>query len=147
MCFILNKFFIVSTIPSGTYHDLNFRSSNHNYSFHMQRAFTLGCLNSFRITVACSVLPFISQTKHTNECTWGIMYFPVNVNKLLAVLLLPVYFLIPFLYWCCCSIFCLFVGHINNPIIFVFGYFVYNFNNTISIFVKICNGVKSIWRL
>ena len=31
--------------------------------------------------------------------------------------------------------FCLFVDHVNKPIIFNFGTFVYYFNNTISIFV------------
>ena len=35
------------------------KSSNHEYSFHTQRVFTQDWLNSFWITIACSVLPFI----------------------------------------------------------------------------------------
>ena len=42
-----------------------------------------------------------------------------------------------FLYWCCWYIFCLFINHVNKPIIFVFGTFVYHFKNTISIFATI----------
>ena len=34
--------------------------------------------------------------------------------------------------------FCLLINHVNQPIVFVFGTFVYYFRNTISIFVTIC---------
>ena len=48
----------------------------------------------------------------------------INVNKLLAVLLLPVYFLISHLYTQVVAIyFSLFVDHVNKPIIIVFGAF------------------------
>ena len=33
--------------------------------------------------------------------------------------------------------FCLFIDHVNKPIIFIFGAFAYPFNNTISISVTI----------
>ena len=77
----------------------------------------------------------------------------INVNKLLAVLLLSVYLFIYFFYaaLCCCLFtssfpffilmlllyFCLFIDHVNKQIIFVFGAFVYQLNNTISIMVTI----------
>ena len=67
---------------------------------------------------------------------------------LYCTLLLPIYFFIP-LFYCNvvvpCSLlyyffilmvlldFCLFVDHVNKPIIFVFEAFVYDFRNTISI--------------
>ena len=46
------------------------RSSNQNYSLHMQRIFTLNWLNSYWIAVTCSILPFLSQDKQSDECTW-----------------------------------------------------------------------------
>ena len=59
---------------------------------------------------------------------------------LYCTLLLPAYFLIPFLYWCCCYIF---AHSLLMAIIFVFGAFVYHFDNTISIFVTdVCNAVN-----
>ena len=77
----------------------------------------------------------------------------IILNKLLAGLLLPVYLFIRFFYTapCYCLFtslspffilmlllyFCLFVDHINKPIIFAFEAFVYHFKNTISIFVTI----------
>ena len=77
----------------------------------------------------------------------------INVNKLLAVLLLPVLFIRYYTALCCCLFaslspfifffilmllyFCLFVDHVNKPINFVFGAFFYNFKNTISIFVTV----------
>ena len=74
----------------------------------------------------------------------------INVNKLLTVLLLPVYCLIPFfvlmqllVYFFIAffilmllQYFCLLVDHVNQPI-FVFGASVYHIKNTISIFVTI----------
>ena len=79
------------------------RSSNHNYSL----------LNYFWFPVACSVLPLISQSKQSDECTWRRMSLPLrNLYKCKQVvhcylcilftlsfaLLLPVYLFIPFLY-------------------------------------------------
>ena len=49
---------------------------------------------------------------------------------LYCTLLLLVYFFIPLFLF-------LYLYHINNAIIFVFGAFVYNFKNTISIFLTI----------
>ena len=85
-------------------------------------------------------------------CLW-LYDISINVNKLLAVLLLPVYLFIRFLYTvlCCCLFtslspvfklmlllyFCLLVDHVNKPISFVFGTFVYHFKNTVSIFVTL----------
>ena len=74
----------------------------------------------------------------------------INVNKLLAVLLLLVYplffyctlllpakFFIPFFILMLLPYFCLFVVHVNKTIILVFEAFVYHFKNTIFIFVTI----------
>ena len=120
----------------------------------MQCVFTQDWLNSFWIAVSCSVLPFISYGKQSDECTWRIMsLLSINVNKLLirffilhfvvACLLFNIFFL----YWCCCCLFTplflfiilllllyfyLYVDHVNNPIIFV-----YHFENNISIIVTI----------
>ena len=44
----------------------------------------------------------------------------INVNKLLAVLLLPVYLYIHFLYWCCCLIFINSLIMYTSPLSFVF---------------------------
>ena len=67
---------------------------------------------------------------------WSIV---VTIYPLIlyCTLLLLAYFFIPFLFFLyrrCCYIFCLFVNHVN---IFVFGAFVYNFKNTIFIFVTL----------
>ena len=61
----------------------------------------------------------------------------INANKLLAVLVLPVYLFICFFILMLLLYFCLFVGCVKKPIIFVFGIFVYHFKNTISIVIKI----------
>ena len=68
----------------------------------------------------------------------------VKVNKLLGVLLLPVYLFIRFYFILYFVVACLLlyppfliVNHVNKPIIFDFGAFVYYFKNTISIFVII----------
>ena len=66
-----------------------------------------------------------------------LLEISINVNKLIAVLLLPVYFLIPFFILMLLPYFCLFVDHVNKPIIFVFGIFVYHFKNITFMFVTI----------
>ena len=97
------------------------------------------CLYTFFLnSVACSVLPFISQTKQPNECIRGRMSLPsrnlykckqVAFNVVVACLLvyplflyciflLPVYFLFPF-YTDVVGIY-FFIHHVNKPIIFVF---------------------------
>ena len=76
----------------------------------------------FEIAIACSVLPFIWQSKQSNECTWCRISVPSrNLYKCKQVVYVIVvcvfcyrlslqrccclYFFIPFLYWCCCYIF------------------------------------------
>ena len=59
----------------------------------------------------------------------------INVNKSLAVLLLLVYFFISLFILLLLLYFCLFVDHVNEFTVFVFGAFVYYFKNTISMFV------------
>ena len=59
-----------------------------------------------------------------------------------ALLLSSVYFFIPFFILMLLLYFCLFVDYVDNPIIFVFGAFVYHFNNTISIFVIIFSRLR-----
>ena len=49
------------------------RSLNHNYSLPTQRVFAQEWLNSIKTSVACSVLPFKSQGKLSDECTWRRM--------------------------------------------------------------------------
>ena len=78
----------------------------------------------------------IKASEQSNECLCLCEIF-INLNKLLAVLLLPVYFLSSSFILMLLLYFCLFVGYISKPIIFVFGAFIYNFYNTISIFVTI----------
>ena len=139
---------------------LQHRSSNHNYSLHTQRVFTQGWLNSFWIAVAYAVLPFISHGKQSDECTWSRMSLPsqnlynckhchncrlqrvsacllLNSPFFILMLLLLAYFFIPFSILKLLLYFCLSFSYVNKFIIFVFGAFVYNFKNTISIFVII----------
>ena len=121
-------------------------------------------MNSNLISVAYSVLPFISQR---STVWWMHLYENVFAKSLLmqticllcilftfilAELLLLLYFSIRYFYTevCCCLFislspyffiltlllyFCLFVNLINESIIFGFGAFVYYFKNTISIFI------------
>ena len=57
-------------------------------------------LEYFRIAVACSVLPFISQGKQSDECTWRSMPLPsqnlYKCKQVVAVLLLHVCCISPF---------------------------------------------------
>ena len=83
----------------------------------------------------------------------AVLLLPVLFIRyfLYSAFLLPVYFLITLFllfYWCCCLFtslppyfilklllyFCLFVDHVNKPIIFVFGAYIYHLRNTISTF-------------
>ena len=73
---------------------------------------------------------------HLKENTLCLREISINVNKLLALMLLPV-LLIRYFFILHFVVACLFVKHVNEPIIFVFGTFVYHFKNTISIFVTI----------
>ena len=105
------------------------RSSNHNYCLHTQRVFTQDWLNCFRITIACSVLPFIPQEKRwEGECK-QVVYCYFCILFTLSML-------------CCCCLFSsLSLFYTDLVAIFLFIYvdhaFVYHFNNTISIFVII----------
>ena len=121
------------------------RSSNHNYYLHAQRVFTQDWLNSFWITFACYVLRFLLQTKQSNECTWRRMNLPsrnlykckqVTCSVVVACLLVYSLFILMLLLYFCFLRF-IFICWSCNPVIFVFGNFVYHFNNTISIFVRI----------
>ena len=99
----------------------------------------------------------------SDECTWRRVSLPSRnlytyVNKLFIVicvfylrcpcsvvldclLVYPLLFILMLLLY-----FCLFVDHVNKSIIFVFGAFVYYFNNTISITILSIVLVKSfIW--
>ena len=112
------------------------RSSDHNYSFHKQCVFTQDWLNSFWIVVERSILPFILQTKQSNECTWRRMslasrnpYKCTQVACSVIVACLFLNFLLIYIY--------LFIDYIIRPIIFVFIAFIYHFRNTISIFLTI----------
>ena len=94
------------------------RSSNHNYSFHTERVFTQDWPNIFWIAVACSGLAFMSQGKQSDvfeeECLCRKVF--INVIKSLAMLLLHVFFLIP--YFIVIDIvvacLCLVVDHVNK---------------------------------
>ena len=127
------------------------KSLNHNYSLHTQRVFTQDWLNSFWTSASCSVLPFLSHGKQSNECTWRRMSLPskhlykckqvacsvivaclfvspffVVLQFVVACLLLNLFFILMLLPY-----FCLFVDHVNKSIIFAFGAFVYHFCNNI----------------
>ena len=96
--------------------------------------------------------PFVLHGKQSNESAWrNLCEICINVNKLLAVLLLPVYLFYPFFLYCTLIVaclllnpryfiltlllyFCLFVDYVNKFIIFVFGAFFNHFKNTFSIF-------------
>ena len=67
------------------------------------------------------------------ECL-ALREISINVNNLLAVLLLPVNLFICFFTPMLLLYFCQVVDHVNKLIIIVLGAFVYNFNNTISVF-------------
>ena len=132
------------------------RSSNHNYSLHMQRAFTQNWLNSFWTAVACSVLSFILHGKQSYEWTWRGMSLPSrNLYKCKqvacsVVVVCCVYPLFFYTALCCCLFtsltpfvfilmlllyFGLFVDHVTKPIILVFEAFSYHLKNAISILV------------
>ena len=63
---------------------------------------------------------------------------------LYCTLLLPVYSLIPLFILMLLLYFCLIIDHVNKSIIFVFGAFIYDFKNSISIFVPIQQCLGSI---
>ena len=97
----------------------------------MQRKFAQDWLNSFRIAVVCSVLPFISRGKQSNQCTLGRMSLPswkIHKCKQIAcsvvVACLLVYPL--FFFWYCIY---------TDYYFFVFVAFAYHFKNSISIFI------------
>ena len=115
-------------------------------------------LTEFFLNCRCLLcFAFYIAASQPNECTWRRMSLPSRnfyickqvtcsdvVSCLLVyplflycTLLLPVYFFIPFFIPLLLLYFCLFSDHVNKPIIFVFGAFVYNFKKTISSFVTI----------
>ena len=125
----------------------------------MQLVFTQEWRNSFWIFVACSVLQASDEgdclchlkenvfayvkslqmyTNCLHYCCFALqscccLFTCLSPFFYTALLLLPVYFFIPKLL----LNFCLFVDHVNKPIIFVFGTFVYHFNNNTSMLVTI----------
>ena len=62
-------------------------------------------------------------------CSVVVVRLLVDPLFLHCTLLLPVYFFIRFFILMLLLYFCLFVNHVNKPIIFVFGALVYHFNN------------------
>ena len=85
--------------------------------------------------VECSVLPFISQGKQSDECSWRIMTLPSrNMYKCrlrycclcilftfaIAVLLLPICLLVYPFFILMLLYFCLFADHVNKSIVFCF---------------------------
>ena len=58
----------------------------------------------------------------------SIRYFYTALCYCLFISLSPYFFILTLLLY-----FCLFVNHVNKPIIFVFGAFVYNLKNAISV--------------
>ena len=72
---IYNTTLLYSSYTLLCVRSLQYKSSNHNYSLHMQIVFTQDWLNSFLIPIECSVLPFISQGKQSDECGWRRMSF------------------------------------------------------------------------
>ena len=128
------------------------RSLNHNYSIRKQRIFTQNWLHSFWIavtTLRCLLYHRLSTLTNALErdCLW-IRESSINLNKLFIVIFvfclrcscsvvvacLLVNMLI-FYTAHCCRLFGLFVNHVNKIIIFILEAFIYNSNNTISIFV------------
>ena len=84
--------------------------------------------------VGCSVVVacFIYQLFFILHCVVACLLLNPRM------LLLLVYFFIPFFYTDVVAIFCLFVDHVNKFFhYFCFGAFVYHFKNSISIFVTI----------
>ena len=79
------------------------RSSNNNYSLHMQRVFTQDWLNSFWIAVVCSVLLFISLGK---AFWWRRISLPLRnlykCKQFFHCYCLWVFFLLLSLQSCCC---------------------------------------------
>ena len=102
--------------------------------------FHTGLTESF-FAVECSVLQRASRNKQSDECTWRRMALPSrNLFKckqvwwwvgVACLLVICCFMLILLMY------FCLFIDHVNKPVISVFGTSVYRFKNTISIFVTI----------
>ena len=105
--------------------------------------------------IALSCLLYRSESSLMNalegEC-FCLREIPINVPKLLAVLLLPVYLFVrffilhfvgayllfnPLFLMMLLLYFYLFLDHVNKPTIIVIGAFVFYFKNTISIFVTI----------
>ena len=106
------------------------------------------------LTASCFSYRRLSSLMHVlqGDCFWLCEIF-TNVSKLLALLLLHiffgfflfctlllvVYFLISFYFFLPILLlyFCWFINHVNKSIIFLLVAFVYYFRNTISIFVPI----------
>ena len=91
--------------------------------------------------LSCLLYYRLSNLKNALEgkCLY-LLKVPINVNKSFTLLLL-----VFFVYICTCKVvvarlliyllmlllyFCLFVDHVNKFVVFVFGIFVYHFNNT-----------------
>ena len=134
------------------------------------------------LALSCLLYRVVSSLMNTLEGEYlCLREIPINVNKLLAVLLLHVLFnectwrgislpsrnpykckqiacsfivacfvymlffilhLLLFVYFFILFYFCLFIDHVNKPIILVFAACVYHFKNTISIFVTIISGLE-----
>ena len=124
----------------------------------MQCVFTQDWLNSFWIAIACPVLPFM------NACLC-LRKISINVNKLLAVLLLPVYlfirfflystlllpvyFLVPFLYADVVAIFLIKSWSCKQTRNLVKSFSVYHFHfrNRIFVIDKLTVENASYWQL
>ena len=119
----------------------------------MQRVFTQGLLNSFFLTLHTMYCFSYHRVSSLMNALAGeylcLSEVCINVNKLftLAVLSLPVYFFIPlfctdvvaiflFTRWLCKQVQC-----------FVFGVFVYHFNNAIFVFLLMVSLYKPVIRL
>ena len=117
------------------------RSSNHNYSHHTQRVFTPDWLNYLRTPLPALFCSLMNALEREYLCFREIS---INVNTLLAVLLLPVYVFIRFfillfdvtclllypliyLYWCCC-IFLYICWSCKQGLYFYFGSFCLTFS-------------------
>ena len=104
---------------------------------------------------ALSVAFYITRVSSLmNALVWECFReISINVNKLFImyfVYIRPCRIVVACLFLCPLSFgiktlllyFCLFVNHVNKPIIFVFTAFVYYFKNTISIFVTVWMHMK-----
>ena len=109
--------------------------------FELRVVFAHDWRNSNGLTIACSVLPFISHDQQPDECTWRRIFLTSrNLYKCKQAAGIVVVACFNSFFWC--STLLLVVYHVNKLIIFVFAAFVYHFQNTISIFVTILSAAN-----